>query len=34
MMLQGMTVQYLLRQTYKVGPGTPSCSTRPPAASA
>ena len=33
MMLQGMTVRYLLRQTYKVGPGTTCCFTPPPAAS-
>ena len=34
MMLQGMTVRYLLRQTYKVGPARPCCCTPPPAASA
>ena len=32
MMLQGMTVRYLLRETYKVGKGTTSCSTPPPPA--
>ena len=34
MMLQGMTVRYLLRKTYKVGPGTTCCFMRRPAASA
>lgn len=34
MMLQGMTVQYLLRQTYPLKVARPSCCTPPPAASA
>ncbi len=35
MMLQGMTVRYLLRETYKVGQGHHAAAcTRPPAASA
>ena len=34
MMLQGMTVRYLLRETYKVGKGTTCCCMRRPAASA
>ena len=33
MMLQGMTVRYLLRQTYKVVPARPCCCMRRPAAS-
>ncbi|BFO12296.1 hypothetical protein GGER_48060 [Serratia rubidaea] len=31
--LKGLTVHYLLRQTYNLQPGKPSCSTPPPAAS-
>ncbi len=34
MMLQGMTVRYLLRQTYKVVPAPPCCCMLRPAASA
>ena len=34
MMLKGLTVQYLIRQTYRVNPATPSCCTPRPAASA
>ena len=33
MMLKGLTAQFLLRRTYKVGPETTLCFTRPPAAS-